>query len=335
MKSERAAGPPPTEPYVHPDPVTDAALDWFVRLQASPEDRAVRDGFEQWRRDSRRHAEAFASIAEMWTSPEIDIATRRLMQRGAMPAPIRRPKRKHAAVWTRSAAAIAAAVLILVGIQWYPALMIQRQADYMTATGSRQDVILPDGSRMTLNTASAVALRFANGERTVQLLQGEAFFDVVPDAKHPFTVAGHFAVVGVKGTAFSVRTDDAEDVVVLQRGSVEVARLPDKTETELLEPGTSVSATAQALSRASKVDMTSSLAWLDGRIVFNDRPLSQVLDEIRRYYPRPVIVADSRIGRVNVSGSYRLANPEGTIRSLAMAAGATVTRIPGGLLILR
>ncbi|ABD87534.1 FecR family protein [Rhodopseudomonas palustris] len=334
MEHDRAKRPAPETHYVHPDPVTDAALDWFVRLQASPEDAAVSDDFARWRNQSPNHAEAFAKLTQIWTSPEIELATQRLAQRSVHPLPIRRrsPPRRR---WTRSITAIAAAALIAIGLQWVPALIIQRQADYMTATGDRQQVILPDGSRMTLNTASAVALRFSNGERSVRLLQGEAFFDVVPDATHPFTVAGRFAEVGVKGTAFSVRTDDQQDVVVLARGSVEVARLPDRAETARLEPGYSVSASATALSGASHIDIASSLAWLDGRIVFNDRPLRQVLDEVKRYYPRPVLIADRRIGDVTVSGSYRLANPEGTIRSLAMAAGATVTRIPGGLLILR
>jgi ferric-dicitrate binding protein FerR (iron transport regulator) len=86
---------------------------------------------------------------------------------------------------------------------------------HVTATGIRDEIVLPDGSRMILNTASAVSLHFEGGTRSVQLLQGEAYFDVAPDPARLFTVVAAFSEVEVKGTAFSVRTENEADTVVV------------------------------------------------------------------------------------------------------------------------
>jgi transmembrane sensor len=325
---------PETEIYTHPDPVTDVALDWLLCLQAAPQDIDLRSRFEAWCRAMPSHAAAFDRVASTWDMPELAMATERLVQANAtarLPQPVHRRPGRVVSI----SAAIAATVLIAAGINLYPGLMLRWQADYMTATGSKEQITLPDGSVMTLNTASAASLDFAAGRRSVKLLEGEAFFDVVPDAAHPFTVAGRFSEVKVKGTGFSVRTGPDEDLVVLEHGAIEVSRLPGRTETARLAPGEMIIATAGSLSAVRKTDTAGSLAWLQGRIVFDGQPLSQVIAEVGRYYPAPVVITSSAARKVVVSGNYRLTDPEGTIRSLATAAGATVTKVPGGILILR
>lgn len=337
VERDRAASPGPDERYEHPDPITDAALDWFLRLQETPDDPAAQAALRQWLERDPRHAAAFAEVERLWQLPELAIASRRQAARlgaqaaqanGATSARVRRG-------WLAGAVAAAALVLVAIGVHRYPALMLRWTADYVTATGERHEVALPDGSRMTLNTASAISLDFTGGRRSVTLLEGEAFFDVTYDAAHPFTVAGSFGEVEVKGTAFAVRTDATQDTVVLERGSVEVRRLSDPHDRAVLTPGETISVSSSAVSSVRKTDAANALAWREGWIIFQERPFAAVLDDLRRYYGGPVVTVDDRIGRVLVSGNYRLANPEGVIRSLAQAAGADVTRLPGGILILQ
>nr|WP_245314643.1 FecR family protein [Labrys sp. WJW] len=331
-------GSGPDDACNHPDPVTDAALDWFVRLQQAPDDESLKSEFRAWCEQDGRHAEAFARLESLWELPELDVASRTLAarldrQEGRLPFQPRQARRPNG--WTMPLAVAAAGILVAIGIHQYPALMLQWRADYRTATGGRSDVTLPDGSRMTLNTASAVAIDFHKERRSVTLLEGEAFFDVVHDTQHPFRVSGSFGEVEVKGTAFSVRTDGAEDTVVLERGRIDVSRLSDLEDHAQLDPGEMVSVSSNSVSPVEKTDTANALAWLDGRIVFHEKPLAKVLDDLRRYYGGPIVTIDGRIGRSIVSGNYRLADPESVIRSLAEVAGASVTRLPGGVLILR
>ncbi|MBK0022902.1 FecR domain-containing protein [Ochrobactrum sp. S46] len=318
----------------------DAALNWFALLQGYPEDKELKARFGLWLQADPKNAKAFSQIAGVWDLTELDLIAADVGKTVGRVAHLERrrgavPVRSLRKIWTRAALAAAAVVVLAVGIQQYPAMMLNWRADYQTATGARQDITLPDGSRMTLNTASAISLDFEGGKRSVTLLQGEAYFDVVHDASRPFKVAAAFSEVEVKGTAFSVRSDQDMDKVVLERGLVDVTRLPVKEDKAELHPGESITATATGLSVVSIANAETVLSWRDGRLVFENEPFKQVLQEIGRYYRHSIIVTSDRIGQAKVTGNYRLDNPERTIRSLAATIGATVTRLPGGILILR
>lgn len=338
MERDEAGRGEPEPEFSHPDPLTDAALDWLFTLQAHPDDPELKARFATWRNADSAHGEAFARVAQAWSLPEMDEVARRLLDQKGHPterlgAAARRPA--PGGRWTKLALAMAAALVLALGVQLYPGLALRWKADYLTLAGARQLVVLPDGSRMTLNTASAVALNFDGATRSVTLLQGEAYFDVVRDTSRPFTVTSHFSEVEVRGTAFSVRTDVTQDVVVLERGHVDVAQLPDRRVQAALNPGESIVATAASLSPIRRADPETSLAWLRGQLVFEDRPFDEVLDEVARYYGHAIIAANGGLAQIRVNGNYRLDDPERAVRSLATAAGATVTRLPGGILIVR
>ncbi|MBN9057942.1 MAG: FecR family protein [Rhizobiales bacterium] len=322
------------------DRIADEALDWFTRLRnATPEDAGEAE-FAAWLRQNPRHAEAFDDLEAIWGSPAFLGAVRSLpvatpaaasARRAVEPRPHARPSRKLPVRF----GAIAAMLLLAIGVWQAPALILRWQADYVTAVGDRATIALPDGSSMILNTASAVALDFENGRRNVRLLQGEAFFDVRHDPAHPFRVAGRFGAIEVKGTAFSVREDGARDTVILERGRVEVRLVADEAAQATLEPGQQVVASANALSAVEPADPVTALAWRQGRIVFDDQPFETVLAELRRYRSAPVVVTTGLAEDFRVSGNYRTTDIDGALRSLAAAAGVDVTTLPGGILILR
>ncbi|USJ27521.1 FecR family protein [Ensifer adhaerens] len=325
--------------FVHPDAVMDAALNWFFLLQGEPDNREITAKFEEWRSADPTHDSTFKEVAAAWALPETDEVARIFDQRlgrrdASLPATVvafRRPKRTHVH-WL---GAMAATVLVTIGIQQYPSLSIQWQADYATAAGVQREVTLPDGSTVVLNTDTAIALGFEGNTRSVRLLKGEAYFDVVHDPSRPFEVVAAFSEVEVKGTAFSVRRDDDEDAIFLERGHVEVRSLADPRDRADLEPGQAITATATAISAVQPMDGSVTFAWLKGQIVFENEPFSAVLGELARYYGHSVVSSWSGFDDVAVNGRYRLDDPERAIRSLATTVGATVTRLPGGILILR
>src|SRR3546814_19462133 len=93
--------------------------------------------------------------------------------------------------------AAAAACLAVVSA---PTLLLMWQSDYRTGTGEMRNVTLSDGSSVTLDTGSAIAVNYGDGRRGVRLLAGPAWFDVAPDARPPLTVSAPDAWVGVPGT---------------------------------------------------------------------------------------------------------------------------------------
>lgn len=330
--------PKPDEPYSHPDAATDQALDWFLRLQDESGDRAVRAEFERWLAGDPQRRDAFSRLQRMQSMPSLRKAAERDAGRLGMSTNMRARRGSVAWLWPRGwparIAAAAAVVLLLVSVPQIPGLMLRWQADYITAAGEVQRVRLPDGSDMTLNTASAVAVDFKEGRRRITLLAGEAYFDVYHDPAHPFVVAGPFSEVEAKGTAFDVRADAGHDVVVLERGHVGVRRNQNMSDQTDLKPDQMVTVSANALSAVTIANLETSLAWRDGRIVFRDQPFDIALTELRRYYSGPVIVANRQVSETLVNGNYRVADPQAAIRTLAESAGAAVTYLPGGVIVL-
>ncbi|WP_207187500.1 FecR family protein [Rhodospirillum rubrum] len=318
-----------TATYTHEDPVVDAALDWFTRLRAGTPDDATLRAFRAWRDGDPRHAREFRALEELWGAPTFAKAA---TLAGARPAAPARPSR---APWRRRLAFAASLALVLAAIWRSPDAVVAWRADYLTATGERERVTLPDGSTMILNTASAVALDFAKGERAITLLAGEAFFDVRHDADHPFTVTGRFGEVRVEGTAFSVEMKDDRDEIVLERGAVAVRCVGASGQAAALHPGEAVSVTATALSPVRRAAPEHDLAWRNGRIRFDERPLGAVVEDLRRYHKGPIFVLNDAAEGTVVSGNYRLDDIAGALRTLAAATGAEVIELPAGVVILR
>ncbi|MCI5074041.1 FecR domain-containing protein [Oricola sp.] len=325
------------EPHRHPDAITDEALDWFMRLQDSTPDAAILRDFERWRRSDDRHLEAFDRLERMHGMASMRLAVEADdRKRGALSMNSHRAHAGTVPARVRTMVAAAAAIIVLaVGVLQGPDLWLDWQADHVTAVGERKTIDLPDGSVMRLNTASAAALDFEDGRRSVRLLKGEAYFDVRHDDAHPFTVTAQFSETVDIGTAFAVRRGDTGDSIVLEEGLVDVSRFSWPEDRVRLDPGQMIVADEDSLSPVGEVDLARALAWLDGRIIFREQSFATALATLRRYYDGRVIVADNRLKDLLVSGNYDLDQPEAAIRTLAEAAGVSVTRLPGRILILR
>jgi len=339
---EKTTIKPIQEPgFSHKDPVMDAALSWLFLLQDLPPNSPVRAEFEEWLEISADHRRTFEQVSSDWALPEADLVASQLANSTGSKAPakpsspVRRVQSFRLPRHLSWAMVTAATIIVAVGVSQYPALLLEWQADYITATGQTDVITLPDGSQLTLNTASAIKLDFSDNQRSVELLQGEAYFDVVPNPLRPFKVTASFSEVIVKGTAFSVRKDPTQDIIVLEHGKVEVTNIPDRLMQAVLLPGESISATLNEFSPVAKADTVEALSWVKGQLSFKDKPLSSVLAELGRYYPHAIITLNAELASTRVNGRYRLDNPELAIRSLVAAAGGTVSRIPGGILILR
>lgn len=342
MNQQNQADPGDPRPGGVPalDRLDDEALRWFLALQAEPEDAGIRRNFESWRARDSRHGAAFAKVSGLWNSAEFGEAVRQSdrSDAAAYPSPVvllNRSRPRATASWGRRIAAMAAVLVVGAALAQFTGLTTRMQADYVTATGEQQRIVLSDGSTMRLNSGSAVAIDFNRTRRSVRLLEGEAFFDVVRDPDRPFRVVGANADVEVTGTAFSVRSAAAGDDVTVQHGKVSVAPRTGNAAAIGLLPLQSIAVHDGKPSAVQTVDADTAFAWLEGRIRFRDRPLAQVLDEVSRHHRGVIVVADSRFNDIKVTGNYRLDSPALIVASLAEAVGARLVRVSDHVLILR
>lgn len=336
---ESSNGQKNADAYRHADPVVDQALDWLVRMEAGGlVDKRTKAQFEDWLAAAPDHRAAWEDVQATWSSPETLVAAQELdisLREQPVPISAARAAKPRQRLVSYSMAAAASVVVVVsatyLASQWLPRMM----ADYATNVAQMRDFTLPDGSRMVLNTDSAVALDFAEGKRGVRLIEGEAWFDVVHDAARPFHVTAHYSDVQVKGTAFSVRVDDGGDTVSLQRGAVDARHERSDIALVHLVPGQMVTASSRSMSPVTQFDAEQALGWLQGRVVIDAKPLGTALAEVGRYFDGKVFVLNKTLLDKTVSGDYRTDHAATAIVSLAAAAGGEATVLPGGFIIIR
>lgn len=203
--------------------------------------------------------------------------------------------------------------------------------EYRTEPGERKTVRLSDGSSVELNTRTRMVVRIAaTGQRSVDLLDGEAMFDVAHDATRPFVIQSGSSKVTVTGTRFDVRRGPSKTEVVVESGSVIVQGLGDGQASRLSAGlGTTVDSQGTVAPTAS-VDLATTLAWRTGKLVFNNAPLAAVVAEVSRYRRQPVRVADDATGMLRLSSAFSANDTDGLLAALPQMLPVSVRQLPDG-----
>lgn len=272
------------------------AAEWAVRRSEglTPEERAE---FDRWLAERPAHWRAYNESDRVWdelagddlyAEARVETSRRRLAIGGAVAASL---------------------VAALVG---YQAITGAPQATFESGRGEVRDVRLADGSTVTLGADSAIAVQFERDGRHVQLRHGEAMFDVAHDASRPFDVRAADTKVTVLGTRFTVKAaPDAVRVNVIQ-GVVRVA----KTEPPIVasfvkaDPGRQITRGERLESRRGEplqplpaADPSAAAPWTEGRLVYEDASLAEVVADLNRYLPTEVELANDALGEMRVTGA--------------------------------
>src|SRR5262249_10710967 len=153
--------------------------------------------------------------------------------------------------------------------------------------GEQRSVLLKDGTRVTLNTGSRIEVRLKPGRRKVRLVQGEALFEVAHDAAAPFKVEAGGAELTDVGTQFNL--DMRADRIDVRVTEGRVAVGARGSETVLLSANDRMAVASTGLGPVQHgVNMTSTLAWTQRRLMFDRRPLFEVAEEFNRYNREPI-----------------------------------------------
>ena len=307
----------PPSPARDPASAMDQALDWLIVLD-SPSKEQTRQ-FHDWLAANPSHAEAFAKAQAIWEGPQVVQCAQSL---AARPPKVTVLSRLHPH-WKP----LATAAVLILGLFSFSNLPIRLQADHLTVVGERQRLQLEDGSKVLLNTNSAFSSTINDQQRVARLYQGEAFFEVVANRGQPLEIDAGPVKASVRDTAFAVRYLDGVAQVQVQRGDVDLRATRDDARIRL-SAGESVRIGPNGFDRPARLDAATDLAWVQGRLVFENCPLSQVLAELRRYYPGWIINNNEQLADIAVTGNYRLDQPLDVVRSLAHITSAQLQEFP-------
>ncbi len=377
----------------------EAAARWHGRLNGGGSDaippqargnatQADLEAFTQWLAESPAHGEIYAAVDRAWRlareqaeHPQIlalrQEAALRLTRRSAH----RRPP------WPR--ALVAGIVLLALGSlgvsawQSYDAEAPVRSIaaapvrlyeqlrgidHYRTAIGERLNVVLDDGSLVTLNTRTEMRVAFAAGERKVELLRGQALFEVAKDTVRPFVVETRDRRFVAVGTAFDVRVDPARVQVTMLEGVVRVepvnlvtdrgksagatrhapfsadARQPDAPLRQpsqrsgpspdpngglVLTAGQQlVIAPAEAVDGIRSVNPDRISSWRNGQVVVENTALADAVAELNRYTRIPIVLVDPGLADLRISGAFITGRNEIFVEAVAAYFPIRVHRTP-------
>lgn len=304
----------------HLDAAAQAALQWQVVLwsgEVTPEERRA---FEQWLGDDPAHRQAWQRVqrvAEQLHAVPSSIAAPAL--RSARAAAGSRNRRRAV---LRSLALLAGAGIAAYAVRETPQWQFAT-ADYRTARGERRELVLPDGTQITLNTATAVDLRFTAQERRLVLLSGEVLVATAPDnqpLQRPFLVETGEGTIRPLGTRFTVRrleeTSPVQSLVQVLEGTVEIA--PRDGDAPLrLRAGQKAVFSRSLVEASAPVDPIDT-AWLRGLLVAERMRLADFITELGRYRSG-VLRCDPSVADLVISGVYPLDDSDAILQSVAQA----------------
>jgi len=295
-----------------PSRITEEAVERFARHLPGAPPVSRHDDLDTWLRDDPRNAQEYAQTAHVWdqlgglsSRPELHaLRTNDL-------SVLRRERWSDRAPMLGVAATL---MLILVaGYLWLGSMNPPISTAFATLPGEQRTEVLLDGSRIDLNIGSAVQAVYSKKQREIDLLRGEAQFDVKRDAARPFVVrSGGISVVAL-GTRFQVRRTALETLVTLLEGSVEVAL---KEQRFRLRPGQRARMSQDGVLSVSLVDVEVAEGWLEGWLRFRGTSLSEVVAEANRYPGPRLRIGSAELSDVALSGDFRV----GENRSIANAA---------------
>ena len=248
-------------------------------------------------------------------------------------------------VWPGLAAAALVVIAVAVSLYIHMAPVDDGGSNvlrYVTATGEQKSVTLSDGSVLTLNTRSQALVDVSGDVRRVVLDRGEVYFDVARDVSRPFTVEVDGRAITVLGTEFNVRRDSdgfslalVEGEVALHRqGQSELAGAPvlDVAEDQMLvkqvagpvriQAGTYLDfdVVSQRVSAKSDPNIASSQNWRRGLLSFKGDLLSDVIAELNRYSPKPIMLMDKDASGFEVYSTLNVKDINMALKGLEVSA---------------
>ncbi|EHK65371.1 FecR domain-containing protein [Achromobacter arsenitoxydans] len=288
----------------------DAAADWVIRLRYETPDADTREAFARWLGQSDAHAQAW------------ERAQRVLGHFDLVPAGIGRDVLRSRGRRSVVRALVAGGLLLPAGwMAWRRAPVWT--ADLRTATGERRDWILDDGTRVVLNTGSAVDVRFTATERRLVLLAGELLLTTGKDAVRPLLVQTPYGDVQALGTRFSVRLNEPGCQVAVFEHAVEIR--PRHGQPLRLDAGQAARFTEAGADTplAANADDT---AWEQGMLVVRNQRLTDVVAELGRYRPG-VLRCDAEVANLRLTGALSVSDTDSALRVLAARLPVKVRRV--------
>ncbi|SHF80174.1 FecR family protein [Flavobacterium segetis] len=184
--------------------------------------------------------------------------------------------------------------------------------------GKHFELGLSDGTVVYLNSGSSLRypVRFLKGQSRQVFLNGEAYFDVAKDKKHPFIVGSSDMNVKVLGTKFNVTSykEDAKTYTVLVEGSVVASSNVTENNEVILRPGNRAFFENKNL-KTEPVDVRKYIAWVSGQLMFIDDSFGVITNKLERKYNVDIVNNYDELNNIMITATFKEENIEQVLKT--------------------
>ncbi|WP_460416944.1 FecR domain-containing protein [Pseudomonas sp. microsymbiont 2] len=285
----------------------DQAIEWLVKLRYDSPGPRTEQQFQRWLASHPQHAAAWQRVSTL--GDELADLPGELSRRTLAGS-------EHQRMNRREHLKLLSVLALTAGAGWaareplgLPALL----ADTRTGTGERREVLGSDGSRVRLNTASAIDLRYSVEQRRLTLLRGEVSLDSNANDNRPFSIDTRVGGLVTQGGQLLLRENAQGLLLAVRQGDVTL--FPDTAAEHRVKPG-EVLQVAMAGDYQAATLHGDPWAWTDGVLSVQQMPLGEFVDELSRYRPG-VLRCAPEVAGLAVSGTYQLDDTEQILLLLA------------------
>ncbi|MFJ7311576.1 FecR domain-containing protein [Pseudomonas sp. NPDC098747] len=287
------------------------AADWLIRLSESELSDTERAEWECWKVSSPERGRAWARAQLLQT------------KLGGLPPSLAMSALDRPSSPERRAAlgklAMILAILPAGWGSWKLAESQQWAADYHTTVGQQRELTLADGSKITLNTDTAIDVLFDANQRLIHLREGEILVQTAPDISpmpRPFLVSTRQGRMQALGTRFTVRELQPRTHLAVLEGAVRVELAENHQGTPLIvNAGQRTDFSSRTFGQVSVADRYVG-AWSQGMLMADKMRLADFVAELTRYR-RGFVRLDPAIADLRISGAYPISDSQRTLSMLA------------------
>lgn len=313
-----------------------SASRWLARARGNAASDTTDDALRRWLARNARHEQEFERRELLWellgdlkddpAMKELARTTAAAVQKGRTRAQTR--SRRSWRIVAATAVTVAVAALAIKYRQ--SVIPVSRktipvhQEVFSTGIGEQKRIALADGSRVVLNTDTRVSVEYTGKRRLVKLNQGEVLFLVRHNPNRPFYVFAGGTVTQDLGTTFDVSYLQGKTGVSVLKGRVRVSAASGRLSRERVEldSGQAVTyALRQGIGPVEATDFDRIASWQVQRVEFDDATLRDAVDDFDRYSKTRVVIGDSSIGTMKVSGVFDFGDVRAFTRALHGAFG--------------
>ncbi|MGC5703837.1 FecR family protein [Pseudomonas sp. NFXW11] len=295
--------------------IVEQASEWLMLHWGGELDAQQREAFAAWQQADPEHRRAWQRLQQLQQTL------------GAVPEHSTQVLLAQAPDRQRRAALKLLGALLLAGGSGY---LVQGSqpwratfAEQRSGTGEIRHLTLSDGSRLDLNSNSAVDLLFSASERRIRLIQGEILLSSGHDPARPLIVETSAGDIQALGTRFVVRELDGGTRVDLYEGALRIS--PRHAQGQLLNAGERLWFSASQVS-ARQVAQVNASSWSQGRLIAERQPLGQFIAELARYRPG-VLRCDEQVAGLLLTGVFPLADSDAVLAALERSLPVRAQRV--------